>query len=467
MSSLLLFGLCSTFLSMAADGLPSADHLMMVALPGQRITLPCRSPSVKSCSSVNWTMEDQFTNWVSEVVTAGRVMSSTGGRYSLLPNCSLEITRVAQGDARRYACNSGTLNSSVSLRILEIRELALAEDTLELQCILNTFKGYFPCTNSTGVHIKWTARDDTPLNGERFRTESQSACFSKLIISKERTDHHRTWRCHLMQGDEVRASIGYRTAVKGGLEEVFAAADESVSLACGNTSPLSFGDSIKWTVKQETPTSTTTSEHGLAKGFHVSEDSSLVISKLSPQQAGDYQCAESSGQRKVFNQVRLHTLDVTARRENLSLTCVLTCAEECEEDFSLTWSAANEEGWRSRSMKVNNTLINVLLLPAWPKDSEELSCSVYREGSLMASKKWHSDASLQKLAWLGLLGLLGLLMCAAAGGLYLYVKRKQNKDAANTQSSIAMVEEVEEQRPLKGEVPTTDDGLYNLLQAVN
>lgn len=188
----------------------------------------------------------------------------------------------------------------------------------------------------------------------------------------------------------------------GGLEEVFAAVGESVSLACRTTSSLSFRGNTEWTVKQKT----------LAKAFYTSEDSSLVIDKLSAQQAGDYQCAESSGQRNVFNKVRLHTLDgkcvnfrtnpetrflditpllslfiVTARRENLTLTCVLTCAEECEESFNLTWSAAG----KSRSMKVNNTLIHELILPVWPKSSDEISCSVYRESSLMASKTWRSD----------------------------------------------------------------------------
>lgn len=64
-------------------------------------------------------MEGQMKVWLSEVVTDGRLVSSEGGRYRLLQNCSLEIVHVEQDDARRYTCNSGTLNSSVSLRILD------------------------------------------------------------------------------------------------------------------------------------------------------------------------------------------------------------------------------------------------------------------------------------------------------------------------------------------------------------
>lgn len=91
----------------------------MAVSPEQSITLPCGLPSVKSCSSINWTMEGQMKVWLSEVVTDGRLMSSEGGRYRLLQSCSLKIAHVQQEDARQYTCNSGTLSSSVSLRILE------------------------------------------------------------------------------------------------------------------------------------------------------------------------------------------------------------------------------------------------------------------------------------------------------------------------------------------------------------
>lgn len=86
---------------------------------------------------------------------------------------------------------------------------------VELQCVLNTFKGYVSCSNSTGMHIRWTSQDDTPLKSKRFRFEDQSACFSKLIIHQKPTDHRRTWRCHVTWNNEVNASISYETTVEG------------------------------------------------------------------------------------------------------------------------------------------------------------------------------------------------------------------------------------------------------------
>lgn len=111
---------------------------------------------------------------------------------------------------------------------------------------------------------------------------------------------------------------------------------------------------------------------------------SMVGVKTAPQ------CSETAPVLRPFTFTPLNFV-VTARREDLTLTCVLTCAEDCEENFNLTWSAANQEGWRSTSTRVNNTLTTVLLLPAWPNSSDEMRCSVYKEGSLVASRKWHSD----------------------------------------------------------------------------
>lgn len=65
------------------------------------------------------------------------------------------------------------------------------------------------------MRIEWSTEDNTPLNGSRFSFKSQSECFSKLIIHKKLTDHHRKWKCLLFQHDTVKATISYTTTVKG------------------------------------------------------------------------------------------------------------------------------------------------------------------------------------------------------------------------------------------------------------
>ncbi|XP_026227978.1 uncharacterized protein LOC113170208 isoform X1 [Anabas testudineus] len=462
----------------ATAGLQSSDHLVKFALLGDSITLPCakHAPSVRLCSSVNWNMAEQFQS-VTEVVKAGRVTSPDRHRLVLLNDCSLQINHLMLNDARLYTCDSGTRNSSVSLQILEINENKRSSvEEIELQCFLNTYKGHGPC-NITGIHIKWSTEDSTPIKGNRFRIENPSGCFSKLIIKKKLTDHHRKWKCQLTQNDVVKASISHSTSVFNGIEEVFATVGESVSLSCSNIS--SPGVSMMWAVGGRLLTDNSSHDKGQSGTFHVNQDSSLVISSVSALHGGDYQCSDPTNLQVALTKIRLHILDVTSEHapggDTLNLTCVLICAKECEEDFNLTWSESSQNSWQSGLMHVNNTLINKLFLPVRSAGSDEITCSVRREDAVMASKRWSHVNPLQTLAWLAVP--VSLLTCIAAGGLCLYMKRKRNKDAGHEQSSFRMThvyediqhvnnEELQQQRPCKREAAATD-GFYQLLQPVN
>ncbi|XP_032414125.1 uncharacterized protein LOC116717113 [Xiphophorus hellerii] len=464
----------------ASLALYSSDPVLQFAMAGDRATLKCSLPSIGSCSSVNWTVTGLIWDKY-EVVAAGKVTHLNENKYRLLKDCSLEISQMERDDAKLYTCESGALNSSVSLRFLDIAEnKPPAEGIIELHCSFSKSTGFGLCKNDTNIHIIWTTEDDVPITGNRFRFENPSVCFSKLIITRKLTDHHRIWKCQITQNGEVKASGKYRTTVRDGLEEVFTAVGESVSLLCRNTSSPRLGDRIEWTLNNKM-LSDLVPENGQTNVCHVNKDSSLVISKLTPLHAGDYQCMGSTEEQRVLHKIRVHTLDVAANtqpvRGNLSLICVLTCVEKCEENLNLTWSGSNQERWQGRLFNVNNTLINELLLPVWPVSSDAITCSVYREGSKMASKSLSSVKPMQTLAWLGLP--LGVLLCAAAGGVFIHWKRKRNKDlhteSADELSVISMnhlydvvqYEEVQQPGQLKREVATTDDGFYNLLQPVN
>ncbi|XP_059194728.1 uncharacterized protein LOC131975919 [Centropristis striata] len=323
------------------------------------------------------------------------------------------------------------------------------------------------------MHVKWSTEDNTPRNGNRFRFESPSGCLSKLFITVKPTDHQRTWTCQLHQNDTVKASILYTTTIKDGIEEVVAAVGESVSLSCSNDSSLSVGG-----VKRAEGERTLTHHMSPYEGqTHVINDSSLVISKVSALHAGDYQCSWYTGQ---LNKIRLYTLDVTSEHgpggDNLTLTCVLSCSNECGKDFNLTWSGGSPNSWQSGLINADDTLTNRLFLPLI-STTDEITCSVHREGEVMASMKWRTVNSLQTPAWVALP--LALLICITAGGLcIMYMKRKRNKDAGNEQTSIDMThvyeviqdennEEAHQQSQTKRGRATTSDSFYDLLQAVN
>ncbi|KAL3980879.1 ubiquitin carboxyl-terminal hydrolase 5/13 [Sarotherodon galilaeus] len=477
MDSLSLLVLCLFYLTQAASGHhPAVNSLLMVAVEGDNVTLPCGIPSIKTCSSISWDMSAEF-NLTDEIINGEKPTAPNSHRYRLLKDCSLQITQLVLNDARLYTCKSGTLKSSVSLRILCITEKSLPanDKKMELHCYLSTEKGVDPCFNHKELHIKWSTEDDTPINGSRFAIKHPYNCFSKLIIEKKLTDHHRKWRCHLTQNGLVKATISYTTTVEDGLEEVFATVGESVLLTCGNTS----SPDMKWTLREKQLRDASSPDNGQIKASHVNQDSSLVISRLSSLHAGDYQCSHSTDKKDVLNKFRLHTLDVTAmpaglRGENLTLTCALTCATECEKDFELTWSGSAHKGWQSELMNINNTLIKKLFLPeSSVRSYEDITCSVHREGALVASKKWHAVDPLQTPAWVA----LPLVILIVAGGLYIY-KRKRNKDPANDQPSTEMThvyevvqddrnEEQQQQLQSKREAATATTTFYDLLQAVN
>lgn len=82
---------------------------------------------------------------------------------------------------------------------------------------------------------------------------------------------------------------------------------ESVSLSCSNISSL--GVSVMWAVGGRLLTDDSSHNKGQSEAFHVNQDSSLVISKVSALHGGDYQCSDSTNHQEVLNKIRLHILD--------------------------------------------------------------------------------------------------------------------------------------------------------------
>ncbi|RVE62539.1 hypothetical protein OJAV_G00158140 [Oryzias javanicus] len=440
MCSFVLLGFIFTFSLTWAIGPDGADNLLTFAAGEESLKIPCDLPSIKTCSSINWSMGERFP-LDTEVVKTGKVQIPKDGKYRVLKDCSLEIAPVLLEDAQLYMCSDGVTNKSVSLWCLEIKKrLEAAENTLELHCYLNVRKGFKDCGSNSGVRLMWTNQDNSRLQGDRFSFQNSSTCLSKLIITKKKTDHHRTWKCQVFQNDQVKASTSYTSTIKDGLEEVFAAVGESVSLPCSSNFSFTSTSDIKWTINDNPLTNAS-----LRQTFQINKDS-LVINKVNSLHAGDYQCLESSGSHNVLNTIRLHTLDVTEEfdpeEENLNLTCILTCAEKCEADFNLTWSERNQNGLQS-------SLTTAARRRADDVKEMEL-CSPSANTSLVRPSS-------------------GALVCTAVA-VYMYMKRKQKTNAAEDSPTVEMghvyeivLDEVP-QRPFKNEPP---NATYDLLQPVN
>lgn len=75
---------------------------------------------------------------------------------------------------------------------------------------------------------------------------------------------------------------------------------------------------------------------------------------------------------------------------DLALTCVLTCARECERDSSLAWRGGGADSWQNTSASDKSTLTIRLVPPVSSAAADDLACVVLSDGVMMASKKWHA-----------------------------------------------------------------------------
>ncbi|XP_036793176.1 uncharacterized protein LOC118937651 [Oncorhynchus mykiss] len=447
--------LCLSMLLQTRLGLQSSDHrpTRIFASIGDSVSLPCGTSYINSCSSVTWSIvKDGFPN---QLELSGKVKTDgpNSGRASRLKvghDCSLHIQPLEIDDGRLYTCEDGDTSSSVSLQLL---------NSLVPQC------------NQSEIKLNWLNEANTVLQGERFQTERSSACLSTLTIRGVRkTDHHRKWRCQLIEGEVVKTSLSYTTEITGGIEEVFVAVGESVSLPCATHSSLEVGSRFQWTLGQRSLSSLSRSgdvsagTQGHLPASHISQDGSLVISNVKTLHSGLYNCSQQ-------NRILLHTLDVSAEHattdgNNLTLTCSLTCVEDCG-DFNLSWIHSGQDGLQSGPIGHNNTLISKLFLPD-RQGTEKIACAVLREGVEMAVKEWTIQRG-RVLPAVGWSVLLLLLLCAVGGGVYW---KRQGKGSAaqgeEQQTTVAMThlyDEIQDQ-PIQPS-GVTNNSFYDLLQAGN
>ncbi|XP_030013905.1 uncharacterized protein LOC115435551 isoform X4 [Sphaeramia orbicularis] len=171
---------------------------------------------------------------------------------------------------------------------------------------------------------------------------------------------------------------------------------------------------------------------------------------------------------------------------SVTLPCAIKSIESCS---SINWDRA-EQGWISwygpmtkvvragtvtaakahKYRLLNNCSLQINNMAT--DDARVYTCDNKKLNSTVALSILQP---LRSLAWLALP--VGILVCITVGGIYVYMKRKHNKDADNEQADIGMThvyedvqdidnEELQRQSPLRRS-PATTDSFYDLLQAVN
>ncbi|KAK7886650.1 hypothetical protein WMY93_026271 [Mugilogobius chulae] len=274
-------------LSMLRGSAPHSSDVVMFATLGDSVTLPCHVSHGSRCSSISWISTDPFFG----IVKNGQVKAPN---MTFLTDCSLHINYMDSKKATIYTCYNDETNASADLQFLNITENTKTEDKTELQCYLNNFKGLSRSCNKTGLQVRWLAEDNTLLKGERFKIENISNCFSKLHIQTKKTDHLRQWKCEASLNGTGNVTASYQTTVTDGIEEVFAAVSQSVSLTCSNASSLALTE-----VGQK---STSFSDTG----------SNTIIRNVLASNSGEYQCIDKGNPKTIW----LHTVDIISEMDS-------------------------------------------------------------------------------------------------------------------------------------------------------
>lgn len=146
-------------------------------------------------------------------------------------------------------------------------------------------------------------------------------------------------------------SVTAHASLTDGVEEVFAAIGEPVTLFCGGKySSVTEERKVKWTENKHRLTGDMASQNGRPR---VSEAfPSLVIGKVSALHAGEYQCSEFSTPERVINKIWLYTLDGERRKNIMPKLCTLYISLDCRTCLpvftQLLQSVGVEEGVTSR-----------------------------------------------------------------------------------------------------------------------
>lgn len=466
-------------------GYQSSDPTSMLASVGDSVSLPCGSTSTKSCSSVNWAMQEGRAGKSYPLVKSGIViMQERASRLKVGKNCSLQIHHLDLKDGVVYICEDGKTKSNVSLELLSITLVQDPTTEIGLECYFNNFQGRPYCNNSISREIKWLNEDGTEIKGDRFNKVPVDVCFSRLIITSSRpTDHHRKWTCQVTENSGVKTSYSYTTSLPDGIEEVFSVVGDSVSLSCDNTSfPRNDGiplwDMASSLVGLSESGTITRVQSGDISGAHINPDSSLVINKVSRLHSGYYKCALNNAS---LNNIKLYTIEVTAGyaspgSKNLTLTCLLTCVDECGKELNLTWAHSNQDVKQSYR-KANKTLISDIFLPDH-NSSGTAFCSIYREGVRMATKRWSFQDKMTVPVASWLVPLLIILGFVGGGGVY-WRRARQKTEAEEAHDHFGMNHVYEvvldgshdgvplQTGPIRRGAANPNDTVYDLVQHVN
>ncbi|XP_023191843.1 obscurin isoform X15 [Xiphophorus maculatus] len=304
----------------------------------------------------------------------GSQVLKSGEKYQMKQKASvneLVISKLLPEDSGDYSCVCTDQKTSASLKIKA--EPAIFKQKLESQEAEEGTAVTLRCELSkTGIHVEWKKGTQVLKSGEKYQMK-QKASVNELIISKVVQEDSGDYSC--VCGDQkTTATLKIKArpvTFKQKLESQEAEEGASVTLRCELSKP---GVPVEW--KKGSQVLKSGEKYQMKQKASVNE---LVISKLLPEDSGDYSCVctdqKTSASLKIKAQPVTFKQKLESREAEEGASVTLRC-ELSKPGVSVEWkkgSQALKSGEKyqiKQKASVNELIINKLV----PEDSGDYSC---------------------------------------------------------------------------------------------
>ncbi|XP_078030267.1 uncharacterized protein LOC144466592 [Epinephelus lanceolatus] len=403
--------------------------LSFTARVGDDVTLSCENAmdSQDNCDSVTWLFTDSRSKATVVVVSGGQISENAkakSDRLSVTANCSLVIKKVTREDVGRYTCRqfdeSGQQGQDA---VVELSVVTMTEheytDEVTLHCSVRTYER---CTHT----VKWLFHGQDATQNHQIIKTSQSLCSASVTFLTSLyiyTSRYKLFTCEVTDGDRVQV-FPFRSQSSGEKpgEDTTTATTESATTTENNTTAGANDPSPKpqvctayWSAldyimlvmrvaelllitvitvhlirasgNQRPPDDNTVHHDGTkdlpedlflfgkinentkSDRLSVTANCSLVIKKVTAEDAGQYICQHQS----VINQVYLSVVDMTEHNDTDEVT--LTCSVSPECVHTVKWLYVDKDN-KDMMMSPSDCSASVTTSLSESKHHEFFKCEV-------------------------------------------------------------------------------------------
>ncbi|KAJ3582915.1 hypothetical protein NHX12_000110 [Muraenolepis orangiensis] len=408
---------------------------------GQKVILPCGSPSVEPCSDVRWSKSTRYGTDVVAHISRTTPAAATKGRLHIESSCALHVDNLTEADVGSYRCNNEyegiylsviTVSSKPGLNLMP-------GGTVTLKCQLLTYDGYCSSSLYGGMSLRW--QDDIQQSQSTIQTDK---CTVTLTLTIQQP---WSYSCLAVVGGRVLNTVAFPVRFSAVTESlVMGGVGQKVILPCGSPSVEPCSD-VRWSkstrygtdvvahISRATPAAAT-------KGrLHIESSCALHVDNLTEADVGSYRC------NNEYEPTYLSVITVSSKPGlnlmpggTVTLKCQLltyegygSCSSSLYDGMSLRWQDDIQQS-QSNSTPSPQTdkctvTLTVTIQPPW-----SYSCLAVVGGQVQNTVAFpvrfsgNSSQVVIHVAVLGCLAMMAVLGCLAMMAVLALIVVKKKKD---------------------------------------